>query len=69
MCLLEFIKKYFSKWKIATFMTCGTSHGYIKLHDNETFIKIYFIMNGAKVWTDHRVTIDRIEGCDNIFEF
>ena len=64
MKLHEFKEKYFTDWRIAGVTTYGSERGYIKLRDRDSFIKVYFKFNGAKYWTDDRVTLDYIEGCD-----
>ena len=63
MPLYEFKNKYFADWRIAGIATYGNERGYIKLRDRDSFIKVYFKFNGAKYWTDGRVTFDYIEGC------
>lgn len=63
MSVHTFVKTYFLNWKIAEISTYGTEHGYIKLHEGETFIKIYFILRGASHWTDDRCLVDSIVGC------
>ena len=64
MPLYEFKNKYFADWRIAGIATYGNERGYIKLRDRDSFIKVYFKFNGEKYWTDSRVTLDYIEGCD-----
>ena len=64
MPLYEFKNKYFTDWRIAGIATYRNERGYIKLRDTASFIKVYFKFNGAKYWTDSRVTLDYIEGCD-----
>lgn len=64
MNLHNFIKTFFSNWKIAEINSYGTECGYIKLHEGKTFIKIYFILRGASHWTDDRCLVDCIVGCD-----
>ena len=64
MPLYKFKNKYFADWRIAGIATYGNERGYIKLRDRDSFIKVYFKFNGAKYWTDGRVTLDYIEGCD-----
>ena len=66
MPLYEVKNKYFADWRIAGIATYGNERGYIKLRDRDSFIKVYFKFNGAKYWTDGRVTLDYIEGCDMI---
>ena len=66
MPLYEFKNKYFADWRIAGIATYGNERGYIKLRDRDSFIKVYFKFNGAKYWTDGRVTLDYIEGCNMI---
>ena len=64
MPLYEFKNKYFADWRIAEVVTYGNERGYVKLRDRDSFIKVYFKFNGAKYWTDDRVTLEYIEGCD-----
>ena len=64
MKLHEFKEKYFSDWRIAEVATYGNERGYIKLRDRDSFIKLYFKFNDAKYWTDDRVTLEYIEGCN-----
>ena len=64
MPLPEFKNREFAEWRIAGVTTQGNERGYIKLRDRDSFIKLYFKFNGAKYWTDDRVTLDYIEGCD-----
>ena len=64
MPLHEFKKKYFADWRIAGIATYRNERGYIKLRDKKKKKKVYFKFNGAKYWTDDRVTLEYIEGCD-----
>lgn len=64
MNLHKFIIEYFHGWNIAGFTTCGTDCGNIKLHSNDTFIKIFFQLNGDKHWTGSNVTVDHIEASE-----
>lgn len=64
MKLHEFRKKYLADWRIAEVTTYGIERGCIKLRDRDSFIKLYFKFNDAKYWTDDRVTLEYIEGCD-----
>lgn len=64
MKLHEFKNKYFADWRIAGIATYGNERGYIKLRDRDSFIKLHFKFNGAKYWTDDRVTFEYLEGCD-----
>ena len=60
MNVVDFIQKYFANWRIASVLSCGTMHGYLKLRQNETFIKVYFSLNGSKHWADYRATVDHV---------
>lgn len=64
MSLSAFIDRYFYGWGCAVVTMCGNSHGYVKLRNNGVGIKIFFNLNGARYWTDHDVTVMRIEGCN-----
>lgn len=66
MSLHDFIKNYFADWKITGITTYGNEHGYIKLRDKDSSIKLFFKFNGAKYWTDYFVTLDHIEGCSTV---
>lgn len=65
MSLRDFINQYFHSWKIATVSTDGTICGCMKLRSNETYIKIFFNLNGNKHWTNDGVTVDHIESCED----
>ena len=63
MNLHNFIKTFFPNWEIAGVTTYGTEYGYLKLREGEVFIKVYFILRGAKHWTDEQAVVDCIVGC------
>ena len=63
MYLRKFLAEYFADWKFAGITTFGNEHGYIKLRDKDSIIKLHFKFNGAKYWTDDCVIFDYIEGC------
>lgn len=60
-----FIGTYLKDWILCSELSCGTSHGYLKLRMNETKIKVYFKLNGDSHWSGNNVRLDRIEACDN----
>lgn len=60
-----FIGKYLKDWVLCSELSCGTSHGYLKLRMNETKIKVYFKLNGDSHWTGDNVRLDHIDACDN----
>jgi len=64
MNMLTFIRTYFNDWSIASISTYGTIHGYLKLRHNETFVKVYFNLNGSKHWTDYCVTVDHVTSAE-----
>ena len=59
-----FINSYFQEWKVAGVVSCGTSHGYLKLRSGEVFIKVHFQLNGDKHWTGSNARADRVEPVD-----
>lgn len=61
MNLHKFINEYFHGWNIAGVTTCGTDCGVIKLRSHETFIKVFFYLNGDTHWTGVNVTVDHVE--------
>lgn len=64
MILVDFIYTYFRDWKITSICTCGTKCGYLKLRKNNTFVKIYFNLNGkSQYWCNHCTTVDHVDVC------
>ena len=64
MSLINFINTYFRSWGIASMTNCGAKCGYMKLCNKDTFIKVYYNLNGCTDWTDSKVTVDHVEACE-----
>ena len=64
MNLQRFINEYFHGWTIAEVTTCGTDCGVLKLRRHETFIKVFFHLNGELHWTGAMVKLDHVEACE-----
>lgn len=66
MSLNKIILEWFHGWSIASVTTCGTDCGSIKLRSGETFIRIFFRLNGDTHWTGRNVTVDHIEEAEEL---
>ena len=67
MNLRNFINTCFSDWNIANVVTCGTERGYLKLRYGETFINVFFHLNGDTHWTGSNVTVYSVKPADDLF--
>lgn len=67
MNLHDFIHTYFSDWNIANVITYGTERGHIKLRYGETFINIFFNLNGETRWTGSNVTVYSVKPAVDLF--
>lgn len=64
MSLRSVMHTYFRNWDIGSITTCGTSHGKMIIHSNETSLAIFFNLNGKTHWAYEEVTVDHIEAYD-----
>ena len=62
----NFIGECFHGWSIAGITICGTDCGNIKLRSGNTFVKVFFQLNGDTFWMGDNVTIDHIEAVEDI---
>ena len=61
MIFRHFIRECFHGWTIATLSICGTDCGNMTLRSGETYVRVFFNLNGDTHWTGQNVTLDHIE--------
>lgn len=61
----NFITECFHGWSIVKATHYGTDCGNLVLCCNNTYIRVFFQLNGDERWTGFNVTLDHIESCEN----
>lgn len=66
MIFRDFIRQCLHGWTIAALSTCGTDCGVMRMRSHDTYIKVFFNLNGDSRWTGQNVTLDHIEASEDL---